>query len=145
LDNFFESVRQFHATINAPISSKPTLLDCNKTAADSLAKQLNSLVAETISNYSADDVLLVRAAMVLEELAEWLTAHAQEDLVAAADAWADRAYILFGDAVASGLPATKLFAEVHRSNMTKEPCAADSGKAIKGNLYQPPNLSSLLK
>jgi len=140
-----ELVRQFHAAMNAPISSRPTLLDCNKSAAASLAEHINTLVTKTISNTSNDDVLLLRATLALEELAEWLTAHSQQDLVAAADAWADRAFILIGDAVASGLPVADLFAEVHRSNMTKEACVAGSGKAVKGNLYQPPSLSSLLK
>jgi predicted HAD superfamily Cof-like phosphohydrolase len=63
--------------------------------------------------------------------------------IAAADAWADRAYILFGDAVAVGLPAEKLFAEVHRSNM-KEPDSAGSGKAVKGANYEPPRIADAL-
>ena len=41
--------------------------------------------------------------------------------MAAADAWEDRAYVLFGDAVATGILTAALFDEVHRSNMTKEP------------------------
>ncbi len=55
--------------------------------------------------------------------------------MSAADAWADRAYVLFGDAVAAGLPAAELFAEVHRSNMTKEPDSAGTGKAVKRPAY----------
>ena len=78
--------------------------------------------------------------MALEELAEWITAHTQGDLISTADAWADRAYVLFGDAVAAGLPAAELFAEVHRSNMTKELDSAGTGKAVKGPMYQPPNI-----
>ena len=86
-----------------------------------------------------------RAAMAIEELAEWLLAHANGDLVAAADAWADRAYVLFGDAVAAGLPAAELFAEVHRSNMTKELVADGTGKARKGAAYRPPELAAILE
>ena len=41
--------------------------------------------------------------------------------MAAADAWADPAYVLFGDSAAAGLPAVALFEEVHDINMTKEP------------------------
>ncbi|MGM0488023.1 MAG: phosphoribosyl-ATP diphosphatase, partial [Planctomycetota bacterium] len=67
------------------------------------------------------------------------------DLVGAADAWADRAYVLFGDAVASGLPAGELFAEVHRSNMSKDLVADGTGKATKGTNYRPPNLVSILE
>jgi len=81
----------------------------------------------------------------LEELAEWIQAHANDNLVAAADAWADRAYVLFGDAVAAGLPAATLFAEVHRSNLTKEPVASGSGKARKAPGYTPPDLRTILR
>ncbi len=65
------------------------------------------------------DMVLCRAAMVLEELAEWLYAHANPNLVKAADAIGDRLYVLLGDAVATGLPLEDLFIEVHRSTMSK--------------------------
>jgi predicted HAD superfamily Cof-like phosphohydrolase len=42
------------------------------------------------------------------------------------------AYVLFGEAVTAGLPAGNLFAEVHRSNMTKQLDSAGSGMAVKG-------------
>ena len=83
--------------------------------------------------------------MAIEELAEWLLAHVNDDLIAAADAWADRAYVLLGDAVAAGLPAAELFAEVHASNMTKELVADGTGKARKGAAYRPPELAAILK
>lgn len=140
-----QSVRQFHLAMNGPISSCPTLLECDKNTADSLAKLLSSTAVWIASESPHDDVLLFRAALALEELAEWLTAHSQQDLVAAADAWTDRAYVLFGDAVASGMPAPELFSEVHRSNMTKEPSAMVSGKAVKGKNFSPPDLAGLLK
>ena len=58
--------------------------------------------------------------MSLEETVEWIEAHEQGDLVAVADALGDRAYLLLGDAVSTGIPLDKVFAEVHRSNMTKK-------------------------
>jgi len=144
MQDAFNSVRQFHAAMNAPISAIPTLLACDPNAAAALAERVKTLATETMANSPAGDVLLSRAAMAMEELAEWLTAHACGDLVFAADAWADRAYVLFGDAVAGGLPAADLFAEVHRSNMTKEQDSAGTGKAVKGSMYQPPNIQSVL-
>lgn len=114
--------------------------------AGAIAVRLQVFADETASTAAESrDVLLAHAAMVIEELTEWLTAHERSDLIAAADAWADRAYVLFGDAVATGLPAAKLFAEVHRSNMTKEPDSAGSGKAIKGASYAPPRITDVLK
>lgn len=131
--------------MDAPTSLSPTLLDCDRTAASVLAERVKTLATETMANAPAGDVLLSRASMAMEELAEWLTAHAQGDLISAADAWADRAYVLFGDAVAGGLPVDELFTEVHRSNMTKEPDSAGTGKAVKGATYQPPKIQSVLR
>lgn len=96
-----------------------------------------------MAGVATGDVLLQRAAMALEELAEWLSAHANGDLVAAADAWADRVYVLFGDAVAAGLPAADLFAEVHRSNMTEELDSAGTGKPVKALSW--PNIAHRLR
>jgi len=49
---------------------------------------------------ASDDALLSRVALALEELAEWVLAHADQDLKSAA-AWVDRCYVLVGDAVAN--------------------------------------------
>ncbi|HQU43501.1 MAG TPA: hypothetical protein PK867_11865 [Pirellulales bacterium] len=87
--------------------------------------------------------MLLRTALALEELGEWLSAHHRGDLVAAADGWADRAYVLFGDAVTAGLPTSLIFDEVHRSNLSKEPHA--SGKPCKGSGYCPPDIRGVLQ
>ena len=146
IDSALDDVREFHKKMRAPISRSPRLLPGNATTAGVIAARLHTFADETASAAAVSgDVLLARVAMAMEELAEWLTAHERSDLIAAADAWADRAYVLFGDAVAAGLPTEKLFAEVHRSNMTKEPDSAGSGKAIKGASYDPPRLAEILK
>jgi len=134
IDDAIQAVRAFHERTASPIADRPRLLPGGKVGAEVLARQLLAI-----------NLLLQRAAMAIEELAEWLQAHAKGDLVAAADAWADRAFVLFGDAVAAGLPAAPLFAEVHRSNMTKEPVAGRSGKAHKGPGYTPPDLGAILR
>ena len=139
------AVKDFHVKTSAPVGQAPQLLAGDRRQARLLAEQLRTIIAKTRSeNATEDNLLMARAAMALEELAEWLTAHAAEDLVAAADAWADRVYILFGDAVAAGLPAAELFTEIHRSNMTKEPATDGGGKAIKGENYSPPQLEAIL-
>lgn len=145
LANVVAAVRQFHDRMNAPRADTPTLLPCDVHDAIEFASRLADFASEARHRgTTTNDVLLLRAAMAMEELAEWLAAHAEGGLVAVADAWADRAYVLFGDAVATGLPAAELFAEVHRSNMTKEPDPLGTGKAIKGASYLPPNISALL-
>lgn len=143
IDDAIQAVRAFHEKTASPIADRPRLLPGGKDQAEALARQL--LVVKSEIQTDGDNLLLQRAAMAIEELAEWLQAHANGDLVTAADAWADRAYVLFGDAVATGLPAAALFAEVHRSNMTKEPVAGGSGKARKGPGYTPPDLRTILR
>ena len=140
MQNALDSVREFHVKMHAPISLSPTLLDCDRNAAVVLAERVSDLATGAMAAASKDDVLLRRVSMALEELAEWLAAHVHGDLMEAADAWADRAYVLFGDAVAAGLPAAALFEEVHCSNMTKEPAPMQTGKAIKGETYQSPDI-----
>jgi predicted HAD superfamily Cof-like phosphohydrolase len=141
-DDAIQAVRAFHERTASPVADRPRLLPGGKVGAEALARQLLAIKAEIQAD--GDQLLMQRAAMAIEELAEWLQAHARGDLVAAADAWADRAYVLFGDAVAAGLPAAALFAEVHRSNMTKEPVAGRSGKAQKGRGYIRPDLEAVL-
>jgi predicted HAD superfamily Cof-like phosphohydrolase len=83
--------------------------------------------------------------MMLEELREWLFAHANSNLVDAADALADRFYLLLGDAVATGLPLADLFQEVHKSNMGKlAGVRTGVGKGLKGPNYCRPQIEKVL-
>lgn len=136
-----ECVRDFHQHVGAPVSVVPRLLECENESASTLANQIRKLISNEVN--ASPDQLTLRTYLALEELAEWLEAHVAGDIIAAADAWADRAYVLFGDAVASGLPASQLFQEVHRSNMSKS-AVGQTGKGIKGKSYQPPNIGPLL-
>jgi predicted HAD superfamily Cof-like phosphohydrolase len=63
--------------------------------------------------------------------------------VAVADALADIEYVVRGTGLVHGLPTDAVFAEVHRSNMTKTN-RPDLCKLVKGPGYQPPNLPPLL-
>ncbi len=96
-------------------------------------------------------VAAVRLALLEEELQEYREALAAEDLVAVADALTDLLYVLLGTFVSHGLQevAEALFAEVHRSNMTKR-CAdgevryREDGKVLKPPCYEPPDLRRIL-
>ena len=84
-----------------------------------------------------------------EELKELLDAMSREDLVGIADGLADLLYVVFGTAVAYGIPMDEVFAEVHRSNMTKlgpdgKPIIGEEGKRLKGPGYVPPNIQALV-
>jgi len=145
MKNSQRSVVDFHKALGAEIAPRPTLLPCNVAVAEPIARELGAL-ANRCSEIGLDRGLLFsRLAMSLEELAEWVEAHAAGDLVAAADAWGDRQYVLLGDAVAAGLPAQQIFEEVHQSNMTKVARPRDStGKARKDERFEPPSLARIL-
>src|SRR4051812_4427776 len=61
----------------------------------------------------------LRCALIEEEAAEFRTAIEKNDIVAVADAIADLLYVTYGAALTFGIPVREVFAEVHRSNMTK--------------------------
>ncbi len=74
-----------------------------------------------------------------------LVAWGPPDENAVADALADIAYLTVGAAVEWGIPLDRVFAEVHRSNMTKEPgYERADGKIGKGPEYSPPDVAGVL-
>ena len=85
-----------------------------------------------------------RVHLMIEELSELTTALADGNRLALLDALADLAYVVIGTAIAYGLPLSKAFEEVHRSNMTKTVIRSRPGHPDKGLGYQPPNLADLL-
>lgn len=84
IDSVIDDVREFHQKMRAPIARPPRLLPGNATMAGAIAVRLQVFADETAQTVAAtNDVLLARAAMAIEELAEWLTAHERSDLIAA--------------------------------------------------------------
>jgi predicted HAD superfamily Cof-like phosphohydrolase len=96
-----------------------------------------------------DQVKELRCALIEEEAAEFRDAVHAGDLVAVADAIADLLYVVYGAALTFGIPVREVFAEVHRSNMTKVeddglPLYREDGKVLKGANYSPPDLAPIL-
>ena len=87
-------------------------------------------------------------ALILEESTETMNAlvFSDRDLVEIADGLADLLYVTLYAANACGLDLEPIFAEVHRSNLTKKggEKRAD-GKALKPPWYEPPNLGPILR
>lgn len=69
-------------------------------------------------------------------------------LIEVADGLADQLYVIFGTALAFGIPIESVFAEVHRSNMTKPikklGHTNDGTKVEKGN-YSRPQIGAILE
>ena len=94
------------------------------------------------------DVHRLRTLLIDEELAEFRNAGEAGDLVGVADALADLLYGVYGAAAEYGIDLGPVFAEIHRSNMTKGRalcgCRRD-GKVAKGPDYQPPRVREVLE
>ena len=87
----------------------------------------------------------LRLSLISEELRELSDALDEDNAVEAADALADLAYVVIGAAIEWGIPLAEVFAEVHRSNMTKVAGnVRGDGKILKGPDYSPPNIASVL-
>jgi predicted HAD superfamily Cof-like phosphohydrolase len=67
------------------------------------------------------------------------------NIIEIADALADLLYVVFGTALSYGIPIDEVFAEVHRSNMTKSTEKNEFGKTIKGPNFEPPNIRKILE
>ena len=93
----------------------------------------------------------MRIRLLQEELDEYQEAVEKKDLIEIADALTDLLYVLLGTFVSHGLQdyAEDLFAEVHRSNMSKldengAPIFRQDGKVLKSKRFSPPNLNRIL-
>lgn len=103
----------------------------------------------------------LRFELMKEENEEYLDAVADKNLVEISDALGDQLYILCGTILTHGMQhiITDVFAEIHRSNMSKlddngkpiingengvlDPCR-EIGKVLKSSNYSKPNLKQFL-
>jgi len=79
-----------------------------------------------------------------EELAELVEAMQKQDYMNVAKECADLLYVVYGTAFEYGLPIDEVFAEVHRSNMSKTPALDKGGKVTKGDNYEPADVATVL-
>jgi predicted HAD superfamily Cof-like phosphohydrolase len=87
-------------------------------------------------------------ALIEEEVAEFRAAAEASDLVEIADAVADLLWVVLEAGLTYGIPIEEVFAEVHRSNLTKiesgEPVVNAGGKIVAGPGYSAPDLLPIL-
>jgi predicted HAD superfamily Cof-like phosphohydrolase len=86
-----------------------------------------------------------RWSLIREEAKELREHMAFGNIIDISDALCDLLYVIYGTAVTYGIDLEPLFAEVHRSNMTKSISGNNVKKAIKGLTYSKPNLLPLLE
>jgi predicted HAD superfamily Cof-like phosphohydrolase len=112
-----ELVAEFHQKFAVPLLSKP------------------SLIPQDRSNH--------RHKLMSEEVAEYKAGVANEDLENIAKELADVLFATYGTILEHGLQdkMEEIFAEVHRSNMSKD---FHEYKMIKGKSYTPANIADIL-
>jgi predicted HAD superfamily Cof-like phosphohydrolase len=109
----FDMVREFHQKVGQPDSPSPDISQHRE----------------------------LRLSLIGEELKELRDALEADDVIAVADGLADLMYVVIGSALQWGIPLERVFAEVHRSNMTKgDGPRRPDGKILKGPGYTPPDL-----
>jgi predicted HAD superfamily Cof-like phosphohydrolase len=96
-----------------------------------------------LGNISPEEKTL-RIRLMAEEFAELVAAMQLNDLPLVADALADLLYVVYGTATSYGVPMDEVFAEVHRSNMTKSNELDEGGKVTKGPNFELPELDEIL-
>lgn len=106
--------------------------------------------APAINADTDGDLIKLRLSLMEEELAEVKEAIMQHDLLSMAKELADLLYVVYGTAAVFGIPIDDVFAEVHRSNMSKlgedgKPVYREDGKVLRGPNYKEADISGVLK
>lgn len=118
-----DKVEDFHLAFGAPILEKP--------------------------GFPSIERRLLREDLIYEEINELYDALEDENIVEVADALGDLLYVIYGTALEFGIPIDDVFAEIHRSNMSKlengKPLLREDGKILKGSNYSPPNIQRILE
>ena len=112
-------VREFHDKYGAPVRSTPGQI--------------------------APKDRLRRARLIFGEASEFLEAADRGDFVEMVDALADLLVVVYGAAIEMGVDLEPVFAEVHRSNMSKDGGKDAGGKILKGPSWIPPRLAEELR
>ncbi len=128
----YEMVLEFHKTYGVPIATEITE-DLSDLRASLMFEELNEVECEL---YPFDTVSTDRGNLEVELPVN--KAKLTKEL-------ADLMYVVIGTAVSFGLPLEEVFAEVHKSNMSKlgddgKPIYREDGKVLKGPNYKLPDL-----
>ncbi|MFQ5807098.1 MAG: hypothetical protein ACE5I3_11680 [Phycisphaerae bacterium] len=107
-------VKEFHEKYGAPVRETPALISVKDR--------------------------LRRARLISSEAAEFLEAADKGHLIEMVDALADLLVVVYGAAIEMGVDLEPVFAEVHRSNMSKDGGKDAGGKILKGPGFTRPNI-----
>lgn len=122
----YEMVREFHQVFGAELRDTPSM------------------------QTSDAELKVLRGNLIYEECREVLDALDFNDIAHLAKELADLLYVVYGTAASFGIPMDAVFAEVHRSNMSKagedgKPILRDDGKVLKGPNYFQADVQKILQ
>lgn len=145
MNSELEDLKEFHRKVGAFVAEEPMIPKSGITFAtivsimDSTATVVKRLheSMKTGPNPQGEALAVLRARLMVEELAETLQAMRLGDLVGLADGLADLNYVVKGCAVTYGIPLGTVHDIVHASNMSKAPLNEHS-KGGKGEGYVSP-------
>jgi predicted HAD superfamily Cof-like phosphohydrolase len=148
----WEMVEEFHRSFNLPVGEKPALSLFDKDKEQMLPHLRNCRQALEGTSQIEGTVGLraLRIKLLLEEVAEYIVAELDNDLVGIADALTDIHYIAAGTEVAYGIPGSDIFKYIHANNMSKlgldgKPIYRADGKVIKPDNWIAPSIEEFLK
>ena len=133
--SMFEMLQQFHKVFGLEYNAKPIIPDYETIKLRiSLICEEHQEVLEEIAEGETSGEYLPKKDINLEKLAKEL---------------ADLMYVTLGTAVSFGINMDNVFAEVHRSNMSKltkdgEVLRRSDGKVLKSDQYTPANLKDII-
>lgn len=142
-------VRQFHRTYEQPIETGPLV-----PAFEQRKLRINLILEELEEFTLSSDITSPAINQAFEQLKACINrvpSNAGEcaNIVFAADALADLDYVVAGGNLVWGIPAERVMAEVHRSNMSKlgadgKPMKRPDGKVIKGPGFFEPDIGKII-
>ena len=112
-------------------------------------RQFTRAMGQPLDVEPTPDLAMLRQSLILEEAKEVSAEllRPQIDKAALTKELSDLLYVVYGTALAFGLPLDPAFNRVHESNMSKlvdgKPLYREDGKVLKGPNYQPPVLDDL--
>lgn len=162
MKNAVENIRELMATYEQGLPSTPTLpadlpavfsegmLEVGRMFQTDFPVLWEEDAGDMKNGEVIDETRKLRINLIAEEFGEYLEAEALNDITKIADALGDLCVVIIGAALAYGIPLDKVFAEIHRSNMSKmgedgRPIKRpDDNKVIKGPNYTPPDIAGIL-
>lgn len=130
-------VKEFHEAFGCVVNETPTVPDF-----ETMCLRLE-LIREEVEELRAEGF------GVYETFFDQMQQGNKPNLVKIADALGDILYVVYGTAVSCGIDMEPIFAEIHRSNMSKlQPDGTvlrrEDGKVLKPDTYSPANLEAIL-